>query len=431
MIDPWPRRRHRARRPTTGRRSRPSPTSGAAGRICSRRRRCAAWRSAVSLRLAARDRPRRGRVRRSTRALALRELVLRPHADPLGRSLDRRERRTGCRSSLLVTVLVFWQAGLYAQRERRAGFGRIVSSLVVVALLVLAFGARHRPRLHDLRPDPDRARAHGRADRRSSARATTRQPARRSTSSACAAARSSSARASTSTHLLRDARLRPRRHRLRVRRRRQPEPIDGRDLPRARRARGAARGARRAPGRRADRHRLGLHRARAARRSSSTRTARGVKVRIAPKTTELLVAARRVRPGPGRAAVRAAPAGVRRHRLGGEARRSTWSSAGRDRARAAALARDRRGDQAHLARAGLLPRSAHRARRARRSGCSSSGRWSRARPTQQAELEHAERGRGRAVQDPRRPARDGGRPRAAAASRSTSCRTCSTCCAAR
>ncbi|HEY7693083.1 MAG TPA: sugar transferase [Gaiellaceae bacterium] len=40
----------------------------------------------------------------------------------------------------LVTVLVFWQAGLYAERERRAGFGRIVSSLIVVALLVLAFG---------------------------------------------------------------------------------------------------------------------------------------------------------------------------------------------------------------------------------------------------------------------------------------------------
>jgi len=40
----------------------------------------------------------------------------------------------------LVTVLVFWQAGLYAQRERREGFGRIVSSLVIVALLVLAFG---------------------------------------------------------------------------------------------------------------------------------------------------------------------------------------------------------------------------------------------------------------------------------------------------
>ena len=40
----------------------------------------------------------------------------------------------------LVTALVFWRAGLYAERERRAGFGQIVSSLVVVALLVLAFG---------------------------------------------------------------------------------------------------------------------------------------------------------------------------------------------------------------------------------------------------------------------------------------------------
>ena len=40
----------------------------------------------------------------------------------------------------LVAVLVFWQAGLYAERERRAGFGRVVSSLVIVALLVLAFG---------------------------------------------------------------------------------------------------------------------------------------------------------------------------------------------------------------------------------------------------------------------------------------------------
>jgi exopolysaccharide biosynthesis polyprenyl glycosylphosphotransferase len=40
----------------------------------------------------------------------------------------------------LVTALVFWQAGLYAQREQRAGYGRLLSSLVVVALLVLAFG---------------------------------------------------------------------------------------------------------------------------------------------------------------------------------------------------------------------------------------------------------------------------------------------------
>jgi exopolysaccharide biosynthesis polyprenyl glycosylphosphotransferase len=41
---------------------------------------------------------------------------------------------------LLVTALVFWQAGLYARREQRAGFGRVVSSLVIVSLIVLAFG---------------------------------------------------------------------------------------------------------------------------------------------------------------------------------------------------------------------------------------------------------------------------------------------------
>jgi exopolysaccharide biosynthesis polyprenyl glycosylphosphotransferase len=40
----------------------------------------------------------------------------------------------------LITVLVFWRAGLYAEREHRAGFGRVLSSLVVVVLLVLAFG---------------------------------------------------------------------------------------------------------------------------------------------------------------------------------------------------------------------------------------------------------------------------------------------------
>jgi exopolysaccharide biosynthesis polyprenyl glycosylphosphotransferase len=40
----------------------------------------------------------------------------------------------------LVTVLVFWHAGLYAERERRAGMGRIVASLVLVTLITLAFG---------------------------------------------------------------------------------------------------------------------------------------------------------------------------------------------------------------------------------------------------------------------------------------------------
>jgi FlaA1/EpsC-like NDP-sugar epimerase len=39
-----------------------------------------------------------------------------------------------------ITVLVFAQAGLYRVRERRPGPGRILSSLIVVALIVLAFG---------------------------------------------------------------------------------------------------------------------------------------------------------------------------------------------------------------------------------------------------------------------------------------------------
>jgi exopolysaccharide biosynthesis polyprenyl glycosylphosphotransferase len=40
---------------------------------------------------------------------------------------------------MVVLVLVFSGAGLYAPRERRAGFGRIVSSLLLVTLITLAF----------------------------------------------------------------------------------------------------------------------------------------------------------------------------------------------------------------------------------------------------------------------------------------------------
>jgi exopolysaccharide biosynthesis polyprenyl glycosylphosphotransferase len=39
-----------------------------------------------------------------------------------------------------ITWLVFWQAGLYAGRERRAGVGKIASSIVLVAAITLAFG---------------------------------------------------------------------------------------------------------------------------------------------------------------------------------------------------------------------------------------------------------------------------------------------------
>src|SRR6266508_198753 len=39
----------------------------------------------------------------------------------------------------LITVLVFWRNGLYAERDRRSGLGRIVSSLVLVTVLTLFF----------------------------------------------------------------------------------------------------------------------------------------------------------------------------------------------------------------------------------------------------------------------------------------------------
>ena len=38
-----------------------------------------------------------------------------------------------------ITVLVVWQAKLYAPRERRPGPGTVVAALVLVALIVLAF----------------------------------------------------------------------------------------------------------------------------------------------------------------------------------------------------------------------------------------------------------------------------------------------------
>ena len=41
---------------------------------------------------------------------------------------------------VLVTLLVFAQGDLYAERERRPGVGRVVSSLLLVTLITLAFG---------------------------------------------------------------------------------------------------------------------------------------------------------------------------------------------------------------------------------------------------------------------------------------------------
>jgi exopolysaccharide biosynthesis polyprenyl glycosylphosphotransferase len=40
---------------------------------------------------------------------------------------------------IVVLVLVFWRGGLYAPREQRAGAGRVVSSLLLVTVITLAF----------------------------------------------------------------------------------------------------------------------------------------------------------------------------------------------------------------------------------------------------------------------------------------------------
>ena len=54
----------------------------------------------------------------------------------------------------LVTVLVFWRAGLYAERGHRTGVGRIVGSMSLVAVLALAFaiGTDHEFHTYGLVP---------------------------------------------------------------------------------------------------------------------------------------------------------------------------------------------------------------------------------------------------------------------------------------
>jgi exopolysaccharide biosynthesis polyprenyl glycosylphosphotransferase len=54
----------------------------------------------------------------------------------------------------LITVLVFSQAHLYEERERRPGFGRVLSSLILVALITLAFaiGTGHQFTTYGLAP---------------------------------------------------------------------------------------------------------------------------------------------------------------------------------------------------------------------------------------------------------------------------------------
>jgi exopolysaccharide biosynthesis polyprenyl glycosylphosphotransferase len=72
-------------------------------------------------------------------ALVVRELV-RGEGDILWGLLWREGAAEWLKFAAPIAVLVFAQAGLYRQRELRPGWGRILASLIVVALIVLAFG---------------------------------------------------------------------------------------------------------------------------------------------------------------------------------------------------------------------------------------------------------------------------------------------------
>jgi exopolysaccharide biosynthesis polyprenyl glycosylphosphotransferase len=72
-------------------------------------------------------------------ALVVREVV-RGEGDVLWGLLWREGPAEWLKFAAPITILVFAQAGLYRVRERRPGSGRILASLIVVALIVLAFG---------------------------------------------------------------------------------------------------------------------------------------------------------------------------------------------------------------------------------------------------------------------------------------------------
>ena len=151
----------------------------------------------------------------------------------------------------------------------------------------------------------------------------------------------------------------------------------------------------------------------------------GVKVRIAPKTTELLLQRGEYVPGQGVPLFELRPPVLAGTDWAVKKAFDLVVSFIVVAARAPALAPDRARDQARLARAGALSRPPHRRRRAGVRDAQvphdGAGRGRAA-----GGARGAERGGRRALQDPRRPARDARRPRAPRGSRSTSCRRCST-----
>ena len=165
------------------------------------------------------------------------------------------------------------------------------------------------------------------------------------------------------------ARLRPQRNQVRVPRRDRARRSSRRRAARARRPRRGAAASSRAGRARADRRPTSGFADRELLELVEEAHRVGVKVKIAPRTTELLLQRAEYIPGEGAAAVRAAPAGARRLGVGGEARLRPRRVELRDRRRVcrSGLAIALR-DQADVAGPGLLPRPAHRARRAARSG---------------------------------------------------------------
>ena len=300
-----------------------------------------------------------------------------------------------------ITLLVFWQAGLYARRERRAGFGRVVSSLLLVAAITLAFGigTGYDFTTSGLIP----------------------------TACVTSALLIGGLRAAYDSLTLELQRL------LHVRRR-VLLVGGGEGLAKLHRLLSAS-------GRLVAYEFVGafepgqdssleerLNRMRPDELILNegdldeetlldlveTAHRAGVRVRIAPTTTDLLRAARRVRPGTGRAALRAPPARARRHRLVRQEIFDFGVSLLVLLIGLAAVGADRARDQARLARPRPLPGPARRRRRAgvRDAQVPDDGRGRR---RAAARARGSQRGRRRPVQDPRRPSRDARRAGAAPA----------------
>ena len=311
-----------------------------------------------------------------------------------------------------VTVLVFLQAGLYAAPRASGGSraGRLVADPRRADHPLVR--PRHGLRLHDDRADPDGGR-HVLARDRPAARRLLVVRARADEGGGHPAQGRPRRRGPQPARAPARARRHARRPRLRVPRRR----LAARrceDLPQ-----------------------LGLVGGRAARRSSSScrpdelilseadfdeRTVLDVVERAhrarrqGATCSEHDRAARpegRVRAGPGRAALRPAPADPDRVGLGREARLRPPRQRPDRRDRPAALAAHRARDQARLARARVLRRPPDRRRRARVRDAQVP-HHGRRRADAAGGARGRERGVGRAVQDPRRPARDARRPRPAA-----------------